>query len=117
MKLIVKTKNLELDSFLDNLIKKRMATANKIVNAFQESAELFIEVERTTKHHKRGDVFSAEAIINLPGRKLVARAHGENLGKVVTVIKEELLREIRKYKTKTIEMPRRKYRKIKRQVL
>ncbi len=113
MNLTIKTKNLEIDHSLDNLIKKRMTAVSKMINAFQESAELFVEVERATKHHKKGDIFRAEAIVSLPGRKLVARAHGGNLGKIIGSVRDEMRRELRKYKTKIVELPRKKYRKIK----
>lgn len=114
MRIIVKTKNLELTEWLEDLVNKRMAGFRRLVKNLQESSELLVEVERETKHHRKGDVFGAEAMINLPKANLVARAHGENLSRVITEVKKELESEIKKYKTKIIELPRRKYRKIKR---
>ena len=73
--------------------------------------EVFVEVERETKHHKKGDIFRAEVIVLLPGRKLAAKSHGQNLKRVIIKVRDEIKREIIKYKTKTIELPRRKYRK------
>ena len=115
MHIIIKTKNLELTPSLENLIQKRMAVSQKMINAFQESTSFLVEVEKETRHHRKGDIFKAEVIVSLPGKKLVAKAHGENLSRVITEVKNELEREIRKYKTKTIELPRRKYRKSKRE--
>lgn len=117
MQVIIKTRNVELTDSLEGLINKRMAGLKRLVKNFQESSELLVEVEKETKHHRKGDIFGAEAMINLPGTKLVTRAHGENLSKVITEVKNELEREIRKYKTKIIELPRRKYRKVKKEII
>lgn len=125
MKIIIKTKNLELTKSLSDFIDKRVVGLKKLAKFLRDDSfsigkgktlsEVFIEIEKETKHHKKGDIFRAEAIINLPKKKLVAKAHGENLGKAVTKIRSELEREIKKYKTKIIALPRRKYRKIKRE--
>ena len=118
MNIIIKTKNLELTDPLKLLIHKRIGGLQKFIKILKEDfKEVFIEVERESKHHRKGDIFKSEAIIHLPKRSLVARSHGENMSKVITDVKEELEREIRKYKTKIIELPRRQYRKIKREVL
>lgn len=117
MQIIIKTKNLELTDSLESLVSKRMLGIKKLVKNLQESSELIVEVERETKHHRKGDIFRAEAMINLPGANLVVRAHGENLSRVITEVKNELEREIRKYKTKTVELPRRRYRKIKKEII
>ncbi|MEK7663894.1 MAG: ribosome-associated translation inhibitor RaiA [Patescibacteria group bacterium] len=117
MNIIIKTKNLELTDSLENLINKKMVSLKKLVKNLQESSELLFEVEKETKHHRKGDIFKSEAMINLPGTNLVARSHGENLGRVITKVKSEMEREIRKYKSKTVELPRRKYRKTKREII
>lgn len=116
MRIIIKTKNLELDDLLEDLVNKRMASFRKLVENLQKSSELLVGVERETMHHRKGDIFRAEAIINLPKANLVARAHGENLSRVIAEIKKELEGEVRKYKAKIIELPRRKFRKTKRKL-
>lgn len=117
MQITVKTKFLELTDWLEDLINKKVAGIRKLVKNLQDSSELLVEVEKETTHHRKGDIFRAEAIINLPKAKLVARAHGENLNAVITKVKNELEREIRKYKTKVIDKPRRKYRKMKKGIM
>jgi|SRR3989338_5370400 len=118
MKIIIKTKNLELTDSLDSLINKKMKGLEKFIKVLKKDfSEIFIEIEKETKHHKKGDVFISEAIIRLPGKSLVAKSHGDNLLKAITQVREELEREIKKYKTKIIELPRRKYRKTKRELL
>jgi len=118
MQIIIKTKNLEPTDSLRDLINKKINGLGKFVKIFKEDfKEIFVEVEKETRHHKKGNIFFAELIISLPGKKLFAKAHGENLSKAITEVKDEMEREIKKYKTKTIELPRRKYRKIKKQIV
>ena len=127
MQIRIETKNLNLTDSLNSLINERLNGLKKIIASLSQEAlsiskgktlsEVFVEVERETMHHRKGDIFRAEAIIHLPGKKLVARSHGENVNKVVTAMRDELKREIRKYKAKTIDLPRRKYRKVKKDIL
>lgn len=112
MKIIIKTKNVQLTESLENLINKKMEGLKKFTKILKsESTEVFVEIEKETKHHRKGDIFKAEAMVQLPGKNLVARAHGEDLGKAIVEVRAELEREIRKYKNKMIEIPRRQARK------
>lgn len=112
MNIIIKTKNLEITDLLEDFINKKMGALKKFLDFLNsDSLELFVEVEKETSHHRKGDIFMAEANIHLPGKTLMAKAHGEDLMKLVGEVKDELEREIRKYKTKRIEAPMRKYQK------
>ena len=126
MQLIIKTKNLELTDSLEDLINQRFMGLNKFISILHGEelqitkgktlAEVFFEIEKVM-HHKKGDVYSAEAEIRLPGKKLMARSHGDDLKKVITEVRNELEREIKKHKSKTIDLPRRKYRKVKQDII
>lgn len=122
----IKTKNLKLTDSLKNFIEKRMSSIKKLVNVLGDDsfakkgktlAEIFWEVEEETRRHRKGNIFKVEAEIILPGKKLFAKAQNQDLKLAITEVREELERELRKYKTRTIEMPRRKYRKLKREIL
>ena len=108
MQIIIKTKNIELTDSLEKFIQSKMAKLNKF---FQADAQLLVEIERETSHHRKGEVFFAEAIIVLAGKKLIAQAKGEDMGKKIAKIKEEMEIEIKKHKTKMIETPRRQAKK------
>lgn len=118
MNLIIKTKNLELTDRLQKVIYDKIGRVKKFLKNFKRGQDMvfdtFIDVERETKHHKKGDVFFTEVKIVLLGKNIVAKAHGENLIKTISDVKNELESEIKKYKTKVIELPRRTYRKAKR---
>ena len=120
--IILKIKNLKLTESFKLFIKEKIGGLKKLLKHFNKDAtdnrrdtlEASVEVEKETKHHKKGDLFKAKAKINVPGKSFMAKAHGNDLAKAVTAVKDELESEIKKYKTKTIELPRRKYRKLKR---
>ncbi|MEK6951929.1 MAG: ribosome-associated translation inhibitor RaiA [Nanoarchaeota archaeon] len=115
MNIIIKTKNLEISEQLKNVINHKIGGLKKFLNKFKKdknvSFDTFVYVGKETTHHKKGDIFETEVKIVLHDKNLVAKSHGESLLKTITKVKKEIEREIRKYKTKIIELPRRKYRK------
>lgn len=66
------------------------------------AVELFVEIGRTTHHHRQGDIFRAEADLRLPGKVLRAEAEEWDLRVAIDQVKDELQREIKKYKEKQI---------------
>jgi len=98
-------------------------TLKKFINVLKREdeigktlAEVFVEVGKVTKHHKKGEVFFAEAQIRLPGRSLSASATSDDLFKAIVSAKGEMEAEIEKYKTKKIDKNRRQQRKMSEQV-
>lgn len=108
MNIIIKTKNIELTDSLRNYINKRINGLGKFL---KDSSDVFVDIEKESFHHKKGQIFRTEAIVQLPGKKLVAVANGDDLGKTVTEVRDQLKEEIKKHKLKMIELPRRKIRK------
>ncbi len=121
MNIIIKTKNLELTESLRVFVNKKVGLLRKFINILKEKspekgktlAEVFVEIEKINKHHKMGDVFKTEIIIVLPGKKLISQAHGSNLLTTVIEAKDELEREIKKYKFRGAELIRREQKKSK----
>ncbi len=122
MNIIIKTKNLELTEQLENFINKKIGALKKFFSAFENHKlpiakgrdlfETFVEVEKVSQHHKKGDVFQAEIRLYLPGKSLFAKAHGSDVIKIINEVRDELEGEIRKYKSKVIELPIRKSKKF-----
>lgn len=121
MRITIKTKNLELTPELESFVQKKIGSVKKFLGSFQnhhlpvagdrDLFETFVEVEKETNHHRKGDIFRAEAKIYVPGRSLFAKVHGEEIMKLVNELRDELESEIRKYKTRVIEFPIRKAKK------
>jgi ribosomal subunit interface protein len=117
MKIIIRTKNLELTDDLQKFVDEKIGGLKKFLSILKEGkktlTETFVELEKETLHHKKGQIFRTEVQIQLPGKKLIAEAKGEDLKKAIVKVKDELQQEIKKYKLKITETIRRSQRKLK----
>ncbi len=121
MKIIIKTRNLELTSDLQSFIEKKIGSIKKFINILKQNtpqglktlAEVFVEVEKETQHHKKGKVFCVQTQVILPGKSLTSGARADGLFKAIIEAKDELKKEIEKYKFKKIDKTRREQRKLK----
>ena len=76
-----------------------------------------IELERTTRHHRKGIVFRAEANLDVPGRAMLrAEAQGETLHLAIDRMRDELQREIKKWKERSVTRVREGGRALKRRI-
>lgn len=112
MKITTKTTGLDLTPSLKIYIDKKLGGLAKFVKRFDETgqAELWVEVARTTRHHRHGDVFSVEADLRLPKKILRVEEEGEDVRTAIDSLQRKLHLEIEKYKTKSSSKPTRKSR-------
>lgn len=119
MEIIIKTKNLDLTPSLQQFIEEKIGSLKKFLDVFKKEetgktlSEIFVEVQKATMHHRKGDVFVAEAKIYLPGRSLIAKVTGDDMENAIVELKDELQQEIKKYKVKKTDIAIRKQRKNK----
>ena len=124
MRLILNAKNINLSSSLKDFIEKKIRGLKKFIDRIKKDSKFFekgkppvkinVGVERTTRHHLKGEVFRAEGQIELPGKSLRAEAESDNLRSAVIVIKKELQEQLKEYKNKMIARNTRGQRKLKR---
>lgn len=123
MKIIIKTKNIEPTESLSDFINEKFISLKKFTDILKREegmcktlAEVFVEVEKETKHHNKGKVFKAEAEILFPGRKIMAQATGDDLLLTIVEVKDKLQQEIKKYKEKKIALHDKGARKAKKEI-
>jgi len=124
MKIITKAKNLEVTGEMQVFIDKKLASLKKFISVLKEDtpekgktlAEVFVEVERETEHHRKGQIFSCQLDVRLPGRRLVVKSNSDDLNKAIVDARKEMEREIKKYKVKNIEKNRRIQRKSRKEI-
>src|SRR6185436_6155308 len=77
MHITIKTKELELTPALKEWIEDKIGGLGKFVIRHEEQGKLLCEVDvsRITKHHNKGEVFSAQVNLHMPGRNLRAEAN------------------------------------------
>lgn len=114
MKITIKGTNIELTDSIYQYIYKKIESLDKFMQNIGEDAqsgnppiECWVEVERTTRHHKTGDIFRAEAQIRLPGASSIRAEETEwDLHQAIDKVKDELQQQLARYKGKMISQRR-----------
>jgi len=76
MKIDIKSTNFELTPSITTYINEKVGSLKKFINVSDNSdggtapVEAFVEVARTTNHHKNGDVYKAEINMKVKGELL-----------------------------------------------
>lgn len=116
MKIIIKTKNIELTDAIEEFINDKIGSLNKFIKILQEEkvergkplGEFFVEIEKETMHHRKGPFFKAEVKLHLPGKTIVAESENEDLKSSIVEIKDKMQQELKKYKLKNIGLKRKR---------
>ncbi len=102
MKVIIKSTNFKLTPSLAAFIEEKILSLAKFLKTVDEfeAVTARVEVGKTTRHHKKGEVFRAEVNLDLPKAVLRSEAIQNDLRAAVNEVRKELKREIEKYKDK-----------------
>ncbi|MEK7624615.1 MAG: ribosome-associated translation inhibitor RaiA [Patescibacteria group bacterium] len=100
MKINIKASNLDLTPALNQYIEEKVGSLSKFLKKYEMEGDLNaqVEVARTTRHHHQGDVFRAEINLTLPKKVLRGVAEKNDIRIAIDEVKNELQREIVKYK-------------------
>jgi len=100
MRIVIKYTNLDSTPAMQAFIEDKIGAVAKLLKRWEEGRELtaMIEVARTTKHHHKGDVFYAEASIELPGKLLRAEEKAWDIRQAIDKVKQKLKLEITRFK-------------------
>jgi putative sigma-54 modulation protein len=98
MKIDIKGTNMELTEAIKDYVNEKIGGLEKF---FDNIIEAKVEVGKTSNHHQKGDVFRAEVNLDVP-EKYVLRAEAvrEDLYMAINEVKDDLQRQIKKYKEK-----------------
>ncbi|MDO8522667.1 MAG: ribosome-associated translation inhibitor RaiA [bacterium] len=101
MQISLKGTNIQiLESTREYVDRKLVRTAEKFFKDGGDSVALSIEVEKTTNHHKKGNIFRAEVNLKTGKVSLRAESTAETLNNAIDEVEYELSREIKKFKEK-----------------
>lgn len=99
MNINIKATGIDLTPALKTFITDKVGSIDRFVRG--EGAEAFVEVARTTNHHKKGDVFSAEIQIIIPGEEgILAKAEEWDVHRAVNKAKDEVKGRLKSTKEK-----------------
>ena len=115
MKINILTKNIKLTPALKNFVEEKINSLEKFAKILQNKqyynhffgkgkprVEVWIEIGKETRHHKKGPFFWAECQMRFPKKSLRSIAKGKNLELAINEVKDELQRELKEYKEKII---------------
>jgi putative sigma-54 modulation protein len=97
MQLNIKATKIELTSAIKDYVQKKMDMLEKYLGNFQVISA-HVELELTTRHHVKGEIFRAEVNLELPGKLLRVEKTEEDLYKAIDKVKDHLEEAIKKYK-------------------
>lgn len=91
---------------VSDYVSKRLEAIEKFfIN--DTTAQVDVDLAKTTNHHRKGDVFRAEIHITAKDKNLFASAEEEDLYRAIDMVRDEMLQEIRSNKSKKISLVRR----------
>jgi len=109
MRIEIKYTRFHATDDIDEYVRKRIDSLAHFLKTFEKNSEItvFVEIARTTRHHKHGDVFYAEATFDMGGKTIRAEATEPDIRLAIDNVKEKLKKEIRRYKDKLLESRKR----------
>lgn len=98
MKVTIKTTNVALTVAIDRYIRASIEKLDKIVHTMGASCEAWVEIGKTTLHHRKGPVWRAELVVRIPRKVVRSEATGKDLYAAINEAKKELYRELVKFR-------------------
>src|ERR1035437_523029 len=89
----LKGTNIELNFAVKDYVLKRVTNLGKLLSKMkQNNREIMVnfDVGKSTNHHKSGDVFHADCLINIDGEEFYSSADNEDLHDAIDNVKESL---------------------------
>ncbi len=112
MNINIKATGIELTEAIRSYAEKKISSVEKYLNN-KEAVAVLVEVGKTTKHHKSGEVFRAEVRMNGGGLNLYASKEAEDLYAAIDLVEDEVSRKIISTKGRHIRMLRQGQRAVK----
>jgi ribosomal subunit interface protein len=98
MKINIKTINLDLSADTKEYVEKKIGSLEKFIQDIRvKPMNIWVEISRTTSHHRKGDVYKVEAQFQFPRKTARAESTREDLRVAVDEVKDELQRKFKQY--------------------
>ena len=89
-----KMTNIDISPATQAYADKKLALLERHLDPDDSSIYGQVELERTTRHHRRGPIFRAEMNLFVQGVQYRAEATGEDLHTAIDEMKDEIVREL-----------------------
>jgi len=101
MKFNIKSTNLSLTPAIRSYLEEKMATVEKYIGNL-DVINFDVEVELTSKHHHKGDIFRTEVNLQIAKDLLRVEKTEPDLYKSIDKVRDHLIDMIKKHKEKRI---------------
>ena len=99
MNLQIKAKNIELTEEIKDYAQKKMDALDKYLGDFPVINADF-QVEKTTNHHQKGEVYRAELNLKVPQELLRVEKTGTDIHQAIDLVRDHMEIVINKYREK-----------------
>jgi len=99
----------ELTEALKKYINTKIKSVEKLVKKFELHGEViaYLEISRTTRHHKQGDIYYVEITMKLPQKTIRIEKIHEDVYGAIDELKDTLKEEISELKKMNTEKQKR----------
>lgn len=111
MEIKIKATNIELTEAISEYVNKKVLSLEKFIN--ENDTLVYVEVAKTTNHHKNGEVFKTEIDLRMGGTKFFAVSESDDLYATIDEAREAMFRELTSNKDRTDTLFRRGARSVK----
>lgn len=104
MKINIKATNIELTTALRDYLESKVSSLEKY---FDKIIDVHAEIDLTTHHHQKGQIFRAEWNVRVPGKLLRVEKTAEDMYKAIDKVKDHMVLVLKNHKEKLIDKKRR----------
>jgi len=112
----IKATSMKLTDAIQDYLDKKFAHIEKFLNKNDDSTMCYIELGKTSNKHKTGDIFRAEANIDIGGKVLRAVSEQSDLYKAIDDMEAELNRLVTDFKKKKESLSKKGGAKVKKMI-
>lgn len=105
MQINLKATKISLTPEIKDYVQKKMDMLEKYLGEIKVT-NCHFEVEQITKHHQKGEIFRAEANLEIPGKLLRIEKTEDEIFKAIDEVKDHLAEIIKERKEKMIDRRR-----------
>lgn len=98
MTIKIKATNITLTEPLKTYIEEKIGGLERFLSRFDNPSIIAdIDVGRSTNHHRQGEVFYADATIEIPGTVIRGREESEDVRAAIDALKDVLQGSVKRY--------------------
>lgn len=110
MKIITKGTHVDITTSIEEYLYKKLSSVERFLD---DDTKVEVELERTTHHHKSGDIYRVEVNIHYKGKLYRVEKTSSDMYSSVDLVQDELFNLLSAKKDKNITLFRKGAQKIK----